>query len=437
MLKRYTKTNMFRKIVSNLSFSPAVVGQLSFYAKRLRKEEVTRRLGLVFVALALIVQSLTVFQPSESANAADSNDLVYGGIRPSDGGLSIFLSAYDRNANGLKDIINYFGITRNEIAGSSHGAFQNVASYNDTWYSVNHRQTGTAGEQTLHTATTPPLTFYTRPWHRADNQNPTLWGFKGYSAKLASSTGSGTFYLMDICGNLLIRKLPPPPPPKKCVYNNAILASAEECKPCPGNSGLWVNDKLCVANITQTKRATNTTQGSVDATTATAKESDTIVYTIKVTNTGLISKTVQLRDDLTDTLQYATLIDRGGGTFDETTKVLSWPDVNLSPNESQTRTIAVKILDTIPATAKGVSESTSYDCTITNAFGASVTTIKVPCTPPKVIEKVVDQLPKTGPTENILAGGITLAFVTYFYARSRMMKKEVRLIRRHLNTGGI
>lgn len=53
---------MFRKIVSQLSFSPALVGQLSFYAKRLRKEQATRRLGLVFVAMALVVQSLVVFQ---------------------------------------------------------------------------------------------------------------------------------------------------------------------------------------------------------------------------------------------------------------------------------------------------------------------------------------------------------------------------------------
>ena len=55
---------MFRKIVSNLPFSPALVGQLGFYAKRLKKEETTRRLGLIFIALALVVQSLAVFQPS-------------------------------------------------------------------------------------------------------------------------------------------------------------------------------------------------------------------------------------------------------------------------------------------------------------------------------------------------------------------------------------
>jgi len=54
---------MFRKIVSNLAFSPALVGQLGFYAKRLRREEATRRVGLIFTALALVVQGFAVFTP--------------------------------------------------------------------------------------------------------------------------------------------------------------------------------------------------------------------------------------------------------------------------------------------------------------------------------------------------------------------------------------
>jgi len=65
---------MFRKIVSNLTFSPALVGQLGFYAKRLRKEEATRRVGLIFTALALVVQGFAVFTPPESANAASGHN---------------------------------------------------------------------------------------------------------------------------------------------------------------------------------------------------------------------------------------------------------------------------------------------------------------------------------------------------------------------------
>src|SRR5665647_3042356 len=111
---------MFRKIVSNLPFSPALVGQLGFYAKRLKKEEATRRLGLVFLALTLVVQSFAVFQPPESANASSETDMVTGGISS----LSDYLKSYDANTKHLRDIMNYAGITRHEIAMTSHDTFK-------------------------------------------------------------------------------------------------------------------------------------------------------------------------------------------------------------------------------------------------------------------------------------------------------------------------
>ena len=71
-----------------------------------------------------------------------------------------------------------------------------------------------------------------------------------------------------------------------------------------------------------------------------------------------------------------------------------------------------------------------------NVFGNDVV-IPVVCAPPKVIERVVTELPKTGPTENMIFAGIVLAVVTYFYARAKQVNKEVRLIRRNLNAGSI
>ena len=52
---------MFKKIISRLPYSPSMIHSLGFYAKRLRKEEATRKIGLILTALALIVQSFTVF----------------------------------------------------------------------------------------------------------------------------------------------------------------------------------------------------------------------------------------------------------------------------------------------------------------------------------------------------------------------------------------
>ena len=92
---------MFRKIISNLPFSPSLINELGFYAKRLRKEEATRRIGLILTALALVVQSFATFSPPESANAANSGDLVYGGFS----NRTEMLAACKNNTQGFRDLI--------------------------------------------------------------------------------------------------------------------------------------------------------------------------------------------------------------------------------------------------------------------------------------------------------------------------------------------
>lgn len=102
---------MFRKLVSNLAFSPALVGQLGFYAKRLRKEESIRRVGLIFTVFALVVQSFAVFQAPEPATAADATDMVYGGVWSK----QALLSTYDSNVNNIRDLYEAAGISRSDI----------------------------------------------------------------------------------------------------------------------------------------------------------------------------------------------------------------------------------------------------------------------------------------------------------------------------------
>ncbi len=424
---------MFRKLISNLSFSPALVGQLAFYAKRLKKEEATRRIGLVFVVLALIVQSLAIFQPAQSANAANQNDFVAGGLGlGSSRSINNFLAPYDANTNNLKDVMTYMGITRDQISSATFTSWTPNDKY--SWgfqprfsYAQGERQvsvTNASGQAVT--------TVYARPYKLYGNGNTPVYGWVGHSDRV------GWFAIMQACGNLVtdIIPSPPPVPPTKCVYNTAILADNKDCKPCPGNTSIWINDKSCIPNIAKTKSALNTTQGSVDATTVTAHAGDRIVYTITVENVGLAPTTVPLDEPLADVLEYSTLVDNGGGTFNDSTKTLSWPTVTLAPKAKQVRSFAIQVLDPIPATAQGASDPTSYDCVMTNVFGNAVQ-IRVECPTPKVVEQVTAELPHTGPTENLIFAGIVLAIVTYFYARSRQVKKEVRLIRRSVNTGTI
>ena len=397
---------MFRKIVSNLSFSPALVGQLGFYAKRLKKEETTRRLGLVFVALALVVQCLTVFQPPESANASSSSDFVAGGLGlGANKSLNNFLAPYDSNATNLKDIMNSVGITREEIAAAQFGSWMTPGKISWGREPISYAK---GSVEVKNSAGTTVGAIYGRDM-TVLNGNTDIYGWIGHSSKV------GWFAIMQACGNLVTTIIPPPPPPP----------------PAPKP-----------AKIVVSKTAINVTQGKVSANTIAARENDKITFTLNLENKGGTAKVTKIEDNLTDILEYSTLIDKGGGTFKDSTKVLSWPDVNLKPGEKQSRTFAVQLLATIPATPTGISSPESYNCIMDNAFvagGSNNAGIKIPvvCAPPKVIEQVVTELPKTGPTENMIFAGVVLAVVTYFFLRSKQLGKEVRLIRRDLNAGTI
>ncbi len=73
---------------------------------------------------------------------------------------------------------------------------------------------------------------------------------------------------------------------------------------------------------------------------------------------------------------------------------------------------------------------------MTNTFGNTVRT-NVDCQTPKVLEATIEQLPSTGPGENMLFAGILASVVVYFYSRSRQLATEVRLIRKDFNSGTI
>lgn len=226
------------------------------------------------------------------------------------------------------------------------------------------------------------------------------------------------------------------PAPKMCPQNPKLLESSPECQPCPGDPTLWIKDSKCAASVVNTKSANNSTQG-VDATKTTAKAGDKVVYTLVIQNAGKAEADVSPSENLTDVAEYAQVIDLGGGTYNAETKTLSWPSFKLAPGKSQTRMFTVQVADTIPAMGTGVSDRTSYDCRMDNTFG-NIVSIGVDCPVQKqVVEQTVAELPHTGPRENMIFAGVVFAVVAYFYARSRQMKKEVRLIRRDLNAGTI
>ncbi len=66
----------FKKIVSDIAFSPSAIGQLIAYSKKTKRDELTRKIGLLFLILAILVQSITILRPPESSNAASVADMI-------------------------------------------------------------------------------------------------------------------------------------------------------------------------------------------------------------------------------------------------------------------------------------------------------------------------------------------------------------------------
>jgi len=567
---------MFRKIVSNLPFSSSLVGQLSFYAKRLRKEELTRRLGLIFTALAIAVQSLAVISPPTATNAASAADFISGGVA----NKAQFLKHYDNNTNRIKGLFNHLGITRDEIAAMKPGSIKaGEVPGKFNWARVS-LYSAAQGEKRV--VIPSGADFYYRPLRLTKEGSLPYPIIEGHSAR------QGWFAIKLDCGNLITnsgpKPVPPAPapvtpkctvpgkeslpagdpnckvtpkcavpgkeglpandpnckldpvaacslldvgvanrtlvslagkstaangatiikytftikdstgkiiktvvvdskdlavvaptfelakegkytatltvttsigektdatncvktftiaPPKLCPYNPSIVETSPDCQPCTddGNGNLWIKDPKCAAEILQTKEAINKSQNNVNAITTKAKANDRVIYTITVENRGKkIATDVDMKEELRDVLEYAKLIDNGGGSFDDSNKILSWGKVNVKPGSRETRTFAVQMLDPIPSTNTGASNGASYNCVMTNTFGNSVD-IAVECPAEKILaERTIEELPHTGPGENMIFAAGLFAVVVYFWARSRQLGKEVRLIRRDVHAGTI
>jgi len=243
----------------------------------------------------------------------------------------------------------------------------------------------------------------------------------------------------------------------KCEYNNNIYADDKDCvPPCEYNNDILSTDPNCKApgceapenqnkpecqpNFTITKSAKNNTQGGGDATAVKANGGDTIIYTIEVKNNGAVSGQIDIQDPLGDVLEYANLTDNGGGNLDGSNNNLSWSGVTVAPGQTVTRDFMITVKNPIPSVAQGQSEPGSYDCVMNNSMsdgagGTIFLDIPVSCPTPKIVEQVVKQLPATGAGTNIIFGGIVAAVVVFFYARSRQLGKEVRLVRKEFNTG--
>lgn len=188
--------------------------------------------------------------------------------------------------------------------------------------------------------------------------------------------------------------------------------------------------------LIQSKKARNDTQKIENADGTTAQAGDVITYTLATTNTSKNTtvKDYVVQENMIDVLQYADIINLSGGTKDKY-GVVSWSPIDIRPQETINKKITIKIKNPIPQTPVSKSDPGSYDMKLTNIYGNTVN-IKLPPSITKTTEYVTRELPNTGPGETLAAGFVLVTIIGYFFARSRLIAKEVDIIRNDYATSG-
>lgn len=431
---------MFKKLLSNLPFNPSLINQVSFYMHRLRQETTIRRLSFIFIALTMIIQVVAIVSPAQPTLARAGNDILPGGASSQQDIVNHCI----RNDYGFATILAHFAITCNNLSGGTVRSIRSI-DYGGQLYSMGRLPYGKPGEVTVNVAGAG--NFYMRPlWSWDTNGASTYTALTGYS-----SFATPFFVLFD-CGNIVIvgRPAPPPPPapPAKCPLDNGILNSDVRCVPCPYNSSIRKDNPSCkpcdksqnsndqLACLILSKSAVNITRNGQTADGTTAQGGDTIQYTLRVQNQGKATvKGFVIQDNLTDILEYSDITDMAGASL-SSDKIINWPAVDISANTTISRTFSVRIKNPVPQTPVSASNPGSFDLTMTNVYG-NVINIKLPPTTVKTTEQVVGNLPNTGPGTSLIIGFGVTTVMAYFFARSRVMAKELAIVRNEYTAGGL
>jgi hypothetical protein len=156
---------------------------------------------------------------------------------------------------------------------------------------------------------------------------------------------------------------------------------------------------------------------------------DVLEYSLITSNTqDYARKDYVVVDYVGDILDYADVdtafLTTQGGTFDTATKKISFKVPSIAAKTDLTKVFRVKLKNPLPSTNSPSAVSGSFDCKISNKYGNELN-MDVAC--PTV--KGLETLPNTGPGTSMMLGFTIVTIVGYFFARARIMSRELALIR--------
>ena len=259
--------------------------------------------------------------------------------------------------------------------------------------------------------------FYINGQLAGSSQNATSQGVYSYTG---SFPDAGTYIIKSevIAANGQVQ------PSQNCMYEETIN------KPD-------VNGPILVTD----KRVRNETQNIDDANNTTANPGDQLTYSLTITNQGAspavdLALSGEYAEDIRDILEYADIVTLNDGVLNKETSKITWAATTIAPGQTITKTFAVKVKDPLPATPISLSNPLSYDYEMHNKFGRTVV-VKLNKPGSKAIEQTASMLPNTGPGSTLLMSTLIVVVVAYFYYRNKLLSKELGIIQKEFQAGGL
>jgi hypothetical protein len=191
---------------------------------------------------------------------------------------------------------------------------------------------------------------------------------------------------------------------------------------------------LCIAKLVLSKKVVNVTKNYTDANLTTASTGDVLEYTLTTRNTAQrLSVKHTTSEQIGDVLDYANM-DRLNGATLSRDNVLTWPEAEIKAGDSLVQSFRVKVKDVIPATSTSVTDGGTFDLKMVNVYG-NPTTVNLPCPVSLCIQTTVTKLPKTGGESSLVITFLLVCILGFFYARSKILAKEVEIVRYEYSRG--
>ena len=369
---------MFKKVVSQIGFSPASVEQLAKFAHSVRRRQ--RLHGWATFAIAGLILALiaVALMPHHHTATPTANDLIPGGVLSVDDAVE----AFDHNTNNFRNVADLLDISRSDLSSINQ---QNCSRLDDlTLFKTGALAYSTPdGSSQYSYLLADGSPFYLREIKTTDQDD----GWCG-------TTESGqNFILSAVDGNISTSEL-------------------------PGHSTMESEFSL---------------SQEVDARLLKTGQIATWTLTVSNQTDRTVSEPVWL--SVGDLAEYANIISvSDDGLMSNNQSHILWPNISLASGESYQLNIVAQAPQVFDETAQQTHNLNAYDCRITTVFGSS-STVAVDCSLIKQAESAVHRLPSASPIASLIIFMIMLIANIVTYLSLRTQSRELRLIRRQMNTG--